>query len=104
MLEIFDIDEGCCVAPNCFGKKCLIGLRSSAEELLYTHAIFCQRPRLVGADDGDGSHRFAGVHSPDEVVAAHHTAHAIGQGEADTHRKTFGYSHDDDRDGKHDLA
>ena len=79
VLLVVCIDEGGRVGCYGFGKKtsCLGG--SFAEEALDVHSILSERPRLVGADDGDSSHRLAGVHTADEVVATHHAAHAISK-------------------------
>ena len=79
MLLVVCIDEGGRVGCYGFGEKAFFLGGGFAEEALDVHPILCERPRLVGADDGDSSHRLAGVHTADEVVATHHAAHTIGK-------------------------
>ena len=85
MLSVVCIEKGGCIGCYGFGEKALCISRGFAEEALDAHSILSERPRLVGADDGDSTHRLAGVHTANEVVATHHAAHAIGQRETHTH-------------------
>ena len=85
VLSVVCIEEGGCVGCYGFGEKALYLSRGFAEEALDAHSILRERPRLVGADDGDSTHRLAGVHTANEVVATHHATHAIGQRETHTH-------------------
>ena len=79
MLLVVCIDEGGRVGCYGFGEKALYLSRGFAEEALDAHSILRERPRLVGADDGDSTHRLARVHTANEVVATHHATHAIGK-------------------------
>ena len=79
VLSVVCIEEGRRVGCYGFGEKALYLSRGFAEEALDAHSILRERPRLVGADDGDSTHRLAGVHTANEVVATHHATHAIGK-------------------------
>ena len=67
------------------------------------HFIAGQRAGLVGADHRDRSHRFAGVHFPDEVIRTEHPPHVDRERQRDAHRQSFRHGHDDQRDGYHEV-
>ena len=69
--------------------------------LIHTHLVLRERSRLVGADDGAGAHRLAGVHLTHEVVGLEHPPHAVSQTQRHGHRQTLGHGDHDERDGNH---
>ena len=85
MLSVVYIEKGGRVGCYGFGEKALCLGGGFAEEALDAHSILRERPRLVGADDGDSTHCLAGVHTANEVITTHHATHAIGQRETHTH-------------------
>ena len=81
-------------------------MRSKTIELCFadTHLILRQRTCLVSTDDSSSTHRFAGVHLTNQVVALEHTAHGISQTERYCHGQTFGHCHDNHGDSYHEGA
>ena len=69
--------------------------------LVHLHLVLGERARLVGADDGGGSHGLAGVHLAHQVVAGQHAPHAQGQAQGHTHGKAFGHRYHNQGHGQH---
>ena len=78
-----------------------LALRAEDAHLAHAHLVLRERAGLVGADNGGGAHRLAGMHLAHQVVGLQHAAHAQGQREGDAHGQTLGDGHDDERDGYH---
>ena len=71
--------------------------------LCHLHLVLGQSACLVGAYDGDGTHRLTCVQLPDKVVALQHTAHVKGERERDGHGQTLRDGHHDERYGHHEI-
>ncbi len=97
----FLLQEGRRVGRDAFGDDvgaCLVELR-----FIDLHQILCQGARLVGADDRNRSHRFAGVHLAHEVVCPEHAPHVERKAESNAHGQPFRNGHDDERHGHHEV-
>ena len=69
--------------------------------LPHLHPVLGKGSRLVGADNGGGTHGFAGVHLAHQIVALKHTAHAQCKAQSDAHGQTFGHRYHNKCHGKH---
>ena len=66
------------------------------------HLVLREGARFVGTDNGSGTHRFASMHLTNQILRFQHPPHAICQTQRNGHRKTFGHSHNDERNSNHD--
>ena len=72
--------------------------------IAHRHAVLRQRARLVGTNHRHGTHRLRCLQLTHKVVRLQHSAHVQRQGQRDSHRKTLGDSHDNQRDSHHEVA
>ena len=75
-------------------------------EVVFGHLelVHGQCTGLVGADDGGGAHRLAGVELAHQVVLLEHLAHAQRQAHRDAERQALGHGHHHECDGDEDAV
>ena len=71
--------------------------------VIYLHQILCQCTGLIRTNYGNGTHCFAGMHLPHQVIGFQHPAHIQGKTKRNTHRQAFGNSHNNQGNRHHEV-